>query len=219
MSGTAVDSGSPYIRNLHLFTKSSACSDTLESIRPDGIDLHSHIAERTSELPSYSTRTLLLLDCATLSWTETLALLEKAQAQAAMCSAALINVSTKQDIRRALKWPVLHGIFTTDQDEALLSKGLLELLDGRFWFSREQMNLLAGFREKPKQQTTNKPLEALSPREMEVLDLTAKGKSNADIARELFLSEHTVKTHLYNLFRKLGVANRTQAVHWYQENR
>lgn len=218
MSGTAVDSGSPHIRNLHLFTKKSACVQALESVRPDFVDLNSHIMESLPELPQYGEPTLLLLDCASLSWTESLALLEKAQPQDPVCSVALINVSIKQDIRRALKWPVLHGIFTEDQDDSLLSKGLNELLAGRFWFSRDQMNLMAAFREKPRQ-PSSKPAEALSPREMEVLDLTAKGKSNADIARELFLSEHTVKTHLYNLFRKLGVANRTQAVHWYQENR
>jgi len=50
----------------------------------------------------------------------------------------------------------------------------------------------------------------LSERETEVLNLVAKGASNKEIAAELFISEHTVKTHLHNIMRKLRVANRSQ---------
>jgi len=50
----------------------------------------------------------------------------------------------------------------------------------------------------------------LSDREGEVLNLVAKGASNKEIAAELFISEHTVKTHLHNIMRKLRVANRSQ---------
>ncbi|GAH80743.1 unnamed protein product, partial [marine sediment metagenome] len=54
--------------------------------------------------------------------------------------------------------------------------------------------------------------EQLQPRELEVIKLAAKGMSNKEIARELFISERTVQTHLVNIFRKLGVNSRTQAV-------
>ena len=54
--------------------------------------------------------------------------------------------------------------------------------------------------------------EALSGREMEVLKLTAKGISNKEIAEQLFLSQRTVQAHLGNIFNKLGVASRTEAV-------
>lgn len=53
---------------------------------------------------------------------------------------------------------------------------------------------------------------ALSAREREVLELVAKGTSNREIARELFISEATVKTHLTHLYRKLGVKDRAAAV-------
>ena len=58
------------------------------------------------------------------------------------------------------------------------------------------------------------PLEVdrLSAREIEVLQLIGRGMSNAEIARELFLSEKTVKNHLTNIFRKIQVTDRTQAV-------
>ncbi len=53
---------------------------------------------------------------------------------------------------------------------------------------------------------------ALSPRELEVLQLVAQGNSNPAIGRALFVSETTVKTHLGHVFEKLGVNDRTRAV-------
>jgi DNA-binding NarL/FixJ family response regulator len=53
--------------------------------------------------------------------------------------------------------------------------------------------------------------ESLTQRETDILALLSEGKSNREIARALFLSEKTVKAHLAAVFRKLGVANRTQA--------
>ena len=52
----------------------------------------------------------------------------------------------------------------------------------------------------------------LSTREFEVLKLIAEGHSNKEIAEQLFISANTVKTHSSNLFSKLGVQRRTQAV-------
>ncbi|WP_194762635.1 response regulator [Microbacterium sp. UFMG61] len=52
----------------------------------------------------------------------------------------------------------------------------------------------------------------LSPRELEVLRLVAAGRSNPEIARDLFIGEATVKTHLLHVFEKLGVSDRTRAV-------
>ena len=52
----------------------------------------------------------------------------------------------------------------------------------------------------------------LQPREMEVLKLAAKGMSNRQIAHDLVVSERTVQTHLANIFRKMGVSSRTEAV-------
>jgi LuxR family maltose regulon positive regulatory protein len=61
-------------------------------------------------------------------------------------------------------------------------------------------------------QTAGSLVEPLSERELEVLRLIASGASNRDIARKLFLSLATVKTHINNLYRKLQVRTRTQAV-------
>ena len=54
--------------------------------------------------------------------------------------------------------------------------------------------------------------EQPTPREIEVLALVGKGLSNGEIARELFIGEATVKTHLLRIFDKLGIDDRTRAV-------
>jgi len=52
----------------------------------------------------------------------------------------------------------------------------------------------------------------LSEREMEVLQVAAKGKSNKDIGKELYISERTVQAHMRSIFNKLGVGSRSEAI-------
>ncbi|ASN37682.1 response regulator transcription factor [Paeniglutamicibacter terrestris] len=52
----------------------------------------------------------------------------------------------------------------------------------------------------------------LSPRELQLLQLLARGHSNKEIAADLFISQSTVKTHLIHIYNKLGVENRTAAI-------
>lgn len=54
-------------------------------------------------------------------------------------------------------------------------------------------------------------MPALTPRELEVLQLIAFGRTNAEAARTLHLSVHAIKFHLAGIYRRLGVANRTEA--------
>ncbi len=60
--------------------------------------------------------------------------------------------------------------------------------------------------------TPDNRVQALTPRQLEVLGLITQGLSNKEIARELGLSEATVKFHLKNIFAKLGVSRRGMAV-------
>jgi DNA-binding NarL/FixJ family response regulator len=62
------------------------------------------------------------------------------------------------------------------------------------------------------------PSAQLTKRERQILVLTAEGSSNAQVAQKLWVTEQTVKFHLSNIYRKLGVANRTEASRWAQRN-
>jgi DNA-binding NarL/FixJ family response regulator len=62
------------------------------------------------------------------------------------------------------------------------------------------------------------PVDALSDREQQVLRLVAKGMANKQIGRALGISEHTVKVHLGNVFKHIGVGDRTSAAMWAQEH-
>ncbi|WP_091511025.1 response regulator transcription factor [Microbulbifer yueqingensis] len=66
-----------------------------------------------------------------------------------------------------------------------------------------------------KQQTASeRQRHLLTRREQEILSQLTSGESNSVIATRLHLSEHTVKNHIYNIFRKIGVKNRLQASNW-----
>ena len=58
----------------------------------------------------------------------------------------------------------------------------------------------------------------LTPREVEILSMVALGFKNEDIADRLFISPNTVKTHIYNIFKKIDVPNRLQAALWAAKN-
>jgi DNA-binding CsgD family transcriptional regulator len=61
--------------------------------------------------------------------------------------------------------------------------------------------------------------QRLSRRELEVLEVASHGETNAEIATRLGVSVHAVKFHLGSIYKKLGVANRTEAVVWLLEHR
>jgi len=77
-------------------------------------------------------------------------------------------------------------------------------------------NLIAGWRERYQPNLTLSPastvVESLSPRERNILERISQGRSNKEIARELSIAPETVKSHVKNIFIKLAVDRRAQAV-------
>jgi len=78
--------------------------------------------------------------------------------------------------------------------------------------------LAAGMRRSPATARPAVPEDSpgLTRRELEILQLVAEGHSNAQLARMLWVTEQTIKFHLSNIYRKLDVANRTEASRWAQ---
>jgi NarL family two-component system response regulator LiaR len=88
-----------------------------------------------------------------------------------------------------------HAVFAAQRNEAVLHPDVAVRLMHEFNVSRE----------------LGTPIDQLTERELDVLRLIAKGKSNKEIADTLVISEKTVKTHVSNLLSKLHLADRTQA--------
>src|SRR5207248_10932996 len=72
--------------------------------------------------------------------------------------------------------------------------------------------LIADYAQRPPRRDRPAALTELTPRELEVLRLLARGLSNADIAQRLVLGDATVKTHVARVFSKLDLHDRAQAV-------
>jgi DNA-binding NarL/FixJ family response regulator len=95
---------------------------------------------------------------------------------------------------------IIDAVRVVARGEVMLSPGTTRKLVGHFVAARAN----------PRRQLALAKLRGLSEREREVVTAVAQGKSNADIAGELFLSEATVKTHITRTFAKLDVTNRVQ---------
>jgi DNA-binding NarL/FixJ family response regulator len=74
--------------------------------------------------------------------------------------------------------------------------------------ARRTLQLLAN----PNKSTKSEPQHDLSTRELEILELLVEGLEYKEIAQRLFLSSHTVRTHIYNIYKKLQVTSKSQAV-------
>jgi DNA-binding NarL/FixJ family response regulator len=127
--------------------------------------------------------------------------------------AVLLNVSSSCAVEKLIHWPCIRGLFFDDCNQELLLKGMQAVLRGELWIPRQ---LVEQSFERQRQSMRPRPRSnaELSRRERDILRCIARAYSNADIASKLHISEHTVKSHIYNIFRKIGVRNRTEASHW-----
>lgn len=129
------------------------------------------------------------------------------QILSALPSTRIIVVTTYEtdaDILRAVEAGAA-GYLLKDASRAELAQAVRDAMDGRTVLTPSVAGRLAQWVRKPAPKD-------LSSREIEVLALVAKGKTNGAIGRDLHISEATVKTHLLRAFNKLGVSDRTAAV-------
>ncbi len=108
-----------------------------------------------------------------------------------------------------------RGIFPiTDANLRLLCKCLLRVAAGQIWANAEQLNYVMDLiSEVPSLRVLNSSGSSLlTPREEQVVALVAEGLANRQIARELNLSEHTIKKYLFRIFEKLGISTRVELV-------
>lgn len=106
------------------------------------------------------------------------------------------------------------GFLVKDTDPDDIVEAVRQARDGEHVLSRRVTSqLVSSVLESPPLTSVQLgPSEQLTPRERDVVELLAQGKSNAEIAKALFLSEATVKAHLGQVMAKWGVRDRVQAL-------
>lgn len=158
---------------------------------------------------------LIDAECARLEKLQ--ALLDSLYHQPVNCTIAFFNINDQHSVAQFMSWPAVNGLFSRSMSQHQICKGIQALFAGEFWLPRQLLaDYLNRHRQRPKQVTFD--IKSLTKRERQILQFTAQGASNQDIATALDVSTHTVKTHMYNLFRKIGVSNRIQAFNWAREH-
>ena len=136
------------------------------------------------------------------------------------CSSRIRVVVIEDKSDRAIDQMVLfrsgvHGFFADDISDALLVKAVYAVCNGETWIPRTLISELiadlankSGPNSRESMLVKNESIAHLTPRELEVAQMIHLGGNNKLIARELDISERTVKAHLSAIFRKLDIENR-----------
>ncbi len=130
---------------------------------------------------------------------------------------ALFNLNENAGVEKKALSRKIRGFFYKDDHFEIFLKGIRSILQGDIWISRKILlkYVFDSFEEK---QVAIEEKTALTPREIEILTLVSMGSTNEEIASKMCISTNTVKTHLYNIFKKINVANRLQAALWAATN-
>ncbi|MBV7317090.1 LuxR C-terminal-related transcriptional regulator [Shewanella sp. NIFS-20-20] len=194
-----------------LVSRSKLLSDLLQQYWPQEflVKLNATIPEdiTTVELSQHS---LMLIDLSTVDLQTAYQLTRLAEKSIAPIKIAYLHYPRKVDAKFLLNPLYTAGVFYCNQSLLEISDGLSNILRGEraipHALAEETFNLEAI------------ETDALTLREREVLQALLSGSTNQDIAKKLYVSESTIKTHLYRAFRKIGVSSRGQAIAWAQQH-
>jgi LuxR family transcriptional regulator of csgAB operon len=130
---------------------------------------------------------------------------------------ALFNVEHGQGIEEKAVARGIKGIFYKKDPLERFQKGIGAIFEGELWVSREILTKCV-MENMSKDNPPTQDEVVLTSREMEILTMISTGRRNEEIADKLCISPNTVKTHIYNIFKKIDVPNRLQAALWAAKN-
>lgn len=125
----------------------------------------------------------------------------------------LFNVKPVEKIEKKAMDLGVRGLFYKNTPLKIFPKAVPAILSGEIWYSRD---VLSEYAMEPKKNSMiqTEQTRLLTSREKEILCKIASGASTRRIATDLSISPHTVKTHTYNIYKKIDVPNRYHATLW-----
>ncbi len=160
---------------------------------------------------------LLLLDGGAETDPDALSLQEEVGALASDsdCMVAFFNIVQKGQFETRLVGRGIRGVFYRNDPPPVLARGVQAILNGELWYPRKILSECLTRRTAAGQRRrTAEDAPDLTHREKQILLRLSAGESNGDIARALFISTHTVKTHIYRIYKKIQAPSRLQAAFW-----
>ena len=163
---------------------------------------------------------MILLDCLGKNPGDLLTILEYVDRKKKIFSHDLVilfNLSPGLRIEEEAVMRGIRGFFYTRDPVERFQKGIHAVFAGQLWLSREIMTRFI-LQNKRRHKLSQRSATNLTRRESEILGMLAVGTKNGEIATKLYISPHTVKTHLYNIYKKIKVSNRLEAAFWAADN-
>lgn len=130
------------------------------------------------------------------------------------CFFSFCNVDHKTEIEKLALTNNIQGLFYKNDSLHIMPKGIRAILKGDLWYSRKTLTKCIIENNHSNKFLDHAAASNLTLRQKEILILMASGCSNKEIANKLNISGHTVKTHIYNIYKKLNVDSRFQAALW-----
>lgn len=197
------------LQKIHCCPCTFTTADSLLAIPEDALDRR-------------DSRCLVFLDCFGLSRNELEALLPLAmQKVRPEHLLTLFNVNPDAKIEGvALNFGV-RGFFYPQASTEDFCQGTQAIQRGELWLSRKTLSevIISGVQTNSQQRSREKfNLGNLSQREKAVLSILSTGASNSAISETLYISPHTVRSHLYQIYKKINASNRSQAILWAVKN-
>ncbi|MGT2618812.1 response regulator transcription factor [Photobacterium damselae subsp. damselae] len=127
----------------------------------------------------------------------------------------IFNIDTDITTDTLLSWPKVKGILSKDSPIEHLIKSIAVVIEHGLWLPRQTLEQMLDYyrNHKPSNDTRLLPTQPLlTRREKQILGLLTEGKTNIEIAETLFVAETTVKSHIYNLYKKIDVKCRKEAI-------